>query len=92
MPVNVEFTERDKKLLGMVEKLSMIKVENFLIFMIQKLLFKTNRLVKKTHNVRKLKWDIMLGSKGIEYVRSSGKSLWKRLKRTDMGRSRLQCR
>ncbi len=30
MPVNVELTERDKKLLEMVAKLSMIKVENFL--------------------------------------------------------------
>lgn len=73
MPVNVELTERDKKLLEMLSELSMIKVENLShIYETKAYYLKRIALLRKAHYVRRLKGYVMLGSKGIEYVRSIG--------------------
>ncbi|MBE3579011.1 MAG: hypothetical protein IMW83_03935 [Caldanaerobacter subterraneus] len=73
MPVNIELTERDKKLLEMLAELSMIKVENLLyIYETKAYYLKRIALLRKAHYVRRLKGYVMLGSKGIEYVRSIG--------------------
>mgnify|MGYP000040688127 FL=1 len=73
MPVNVELTERDKKLLEMLAELSMIKVENLShIYETKAYYLKRIALLRKAHYVRRLKGYVMLGSKGIEYVRSIG--------------------
>ena len=73
MPVNVELTERDKKLLEMLAELSMIKVENLLhIYETKTYYLKRIALLKKAHYVRRLKGYVMLGSKGVEYVKSIG--------------------
>ncbi|KHO63198.1 hypothetical protein THYS13_13170 [Thermoanaerobacter sp. YS13] len=73
MPVNVELTERDKKLLEMLAELSMIKVENLShIYETKAYYLKRIAQLKKAHYVRRLKGYVMLGSKGIEYVKSIG--------------------
>jgi hypothetical protein len=73
MPVNVELTERDRKLLEMLAELSMIKVENLShIYETKAYYLKRIALLRKAHYVRRLKGYVMLGSKGIEYVRSIG--------------------
>ncbi|ERM91461.1 hypothetical protein O163_10360 [Caldanaerobacter subterraneus subsp. yonseiensis KB-1] len=73
MPVNVELTERDKKLLEMLAELSMIKAENLShIYETKAYYLKRIALLRKAHYVRRLKGYVMLGSKGIEYVKSIG--------------------
>jgi len=73
MPVNIELTERDKKLLEMLAELSMIKVENLShIYETKAYYLKRIALLKKAHYVRRLKGYVMLGSKGVEYVKSIG--------------------
>lgn len=73
MPVNVELTERDRKLLEMLAELSMIKVENLShIYETKAYYLKRIALLRKAHYVRRLKGYVMLGSKGIEYVKSIG--------------------
>ena len=73
MPVNVELTERDIKLLELLSELSMIKVENLShIYETSAYYLKRITLLKKAHYVRRLKGYVLLGSKGIEYVKSRG--------------------
>lgn len=73
MPVNIELTERDRRLLEMLAELSVIKVENLShIYETKAYYLKRIALLKKAHYVRRLKGYVMLGSKGIEYVRSMG--------------------
>jgi hypothetical protein len=73
MPVNIELTERDKKLLEMLAELSMIKVENLShIYETKAYYLKRIALLRKAHYVRRLKGYVMLGSKGVEYVKSIG--------------------
>ena len=73
MPVNVELTERDKRLLELLGELIMISVEN-VSQMYETNAYHLKRMsqLKKAHYVRTKEGNVMLGVKGIEYIESIG--------------------